>query len=189
MSRLDDELKMAFRREPAPPGFTDKVMERIAARRLEHDSREHVNWWRSLPAWFSATRLLRAAAVAMLLVAIVLVAYRMLAVSPVQQVARDTEGEGAQPPVRQSSGPTRSPEAATARETAEPGLQPTTKSNSVRRASQVSVRVPRRRPEVTPPDQAEAAREQVMLALQIASSTLAGAQRSVQEDEDYSKSK
>jgi len=36
MSRMDDELKSAFRREPAPPGFAGRVLARAA----QQDARE-----------------------------------------------------------------------------------------------------------------------------------------------------
>lgn len=180
MSRLDDELKMAFRRQPAPAGFADKVMESIAAQRPVRESREPGRWWRSLFGWFGGNRLLQAAVVAMLLIAIVVVAYRMFAIPPVRQMARGNERVETPPP----EGPATRPGLPT-----DPVRDQRTSNTADSPAVTSRVRVPPRRPEVTHADEAEAAKEQVMLALQIASSTLADAQRSVQEDENYSKSR
>jgi hypothetical protein len=184
MSRLDDELKMAFRREPAPNGFTERVMERVLQQQVEMESRRQKSWFRLLIGWLGGgnRRMLELAALALLLIAIGLIAYGVFHVPQPEQIAKAEPGQG--PAKLPDSVPTQPP--GPVEKMAQQGPAVTT----VRTGRSFSPR-PRHQTHVkaAPSVEAEAAKEQVMLALHIASSTLGDAQRSVQEDEDYRKSR
>lgn len=178
MSRLDDELKLAFRREPAPTDFTDRVIQRVRLERRPSVVQQSSGWWRQLIRWFDTRnlRLVQVGAVALLLIALLAVAYRISHVTPPAETAVDNPGVQSKP---------------------EPiPLTPVTPVPSVSPdLSVVPVRTPTTQPprirhiQNAPSSEAEAAKEQVMLALQIASSTIGDAQRSVQEGEEFAKSK
>jgi hypothetical protein len=68
MSRLDDELKLAFRRQEPSADFTDRVLARIAA---EQRKPQKVSLWQRLLGWFQMPTLgLAVAAAAVLLIAV-----------------------------------------------------------------------------------------------------------------------
>ncbi len=70
MSRIDDELKLALRREEPSRGFTDRVMERINTLPLAagpEKSREKIFWWRRLLEFFQPLQIKWAMAVALVL--------------------------------------------------------------------------------------------------------------------------
>ncbi|MCI0388925.1 MAG: hypothetical protein MOB07_09205 [Acidobacteria bacterium] len=65
MNRFEDELKMALRREEPAPGFTDRVMARIAELQRQEKSREKSDWLRRLMEFFQPPRMKWAMAGAM----------------------------------------------------------------------------------------------------------------------------
>jgi hypothetical protein len=177
MSRLDDELKKAFRREPAPFGFADRVLERVATQNhvAANGNRRHLV--RALMEWLglNSLRVGVVAAAALLLIAIGFGTYRMLRKNP---------GNGQVAQVRPPDAP--------------PGADPSSKGSDDKVDSSIAVPTPRHTPapaskgpsrapahriETAPSKEAEAAKEKVLLALHIASSTLGEAQRMVQGTE------
>ncbi len=52
MSRFDDELRLALRQEEPPPGFTDRVMARVAELQKQEKPREKTDWLRKLMEFF-----------------------------------------------------------------------------------------------------------------------------------------
>jgi len=65
MNRFEDELKLALRREEPSPGFTDRVMARIAELQRQEKSREKTYWLRRLMEFFQPPRMKWAMAGAM----------------------------------------------------------------------------------------------------------------------------
>jgi hypothetical protein len=65
MNRFEDELKIALRREEPAPGFTDRVMARIAELQRQEKSREKSEWLRRLMEFFQPPRMKWAMAGAM----------------------------------------------------------------------------------------------------------------------------
>jgi hypothetical protein len=174
MSRLDDELRMAFRREPAPPGFTENLLERVREGNIQRVSRRReTGWWRLVIGWFemSNSRLARSAATVLAILVLALLAYKMTPRSrergktAVIQTPQEPRNEqGASPaPIPPDDGIVAG-------------------DSQPRPIKVVTTGVRHRLPQ--PSSEAEAAKEQVMLALHIASSTLGDAQRLVREGEE-----
>lgn len=181
MSRLDDELKMAFRREQPPVDFTDRVLEQIV-----RQPKPRRRWWQTLATFLEPPRLKWVAigATAALLVAIGAAQYSQLhppVIDDSDKVAGGTNVGVAGP---RDTGAVKTPEPV--RETPAPKLEPTPQRNIDRRVVAVS----NRRPQNTRPEnrvgnpEAEAAKEKVMLALYITSTALNDAQRAIREDDD-----
>jgi hypothetical protein len=180
MSRLDDELRMAFRRERPPVDFTDRVLERIA-----RQPAPRLRWWQSLAALFQPPKLRWVAigATAALLVAIGAAQYARL--RPV--VIDDSDTVAIEKPAAESTpAPDGTNSPGPAREAPAPKLEPRPHRSFNHRLVAVSNRT---RNNTRPQDrvvnpEAEAAKEKVMLALHIASTTLGDAQRAIREDGD-----
>jgi len=176
MSRLDDELKIAFRREPAPAGFTDKVLARLAHETRQGKSPHRARWWRAVLAWFDSSnmRLIQVGVAILLFVLIAAVAYRLTRHAPqepVKQAVVTPKPDGADAPTQR----------------ADDTDQKSIATNDSQQEPQAPKR--QRRRELRPSSEAEAAKEQVMLALYVASSTLNDMQRSVQEGDNHRKTK
>ncbi len=104
MSKFDDELKLALRREEPSPDFTSRVMARIAELPAENAAvrqekpREQNEWWRKLTEFFRPQPMKWAVAGAM---AVVLIAaavgasrYREQQLERQRQAALAAEAEG-----------------------------------------------------------------------------------------------
>jgi len=179
MSRLDDELKIAFKRKDAPPDLLARVLAR-----LDEPAPVIKRSWRDRLASFFGIgdmRLVAAAVAALLVVAIAAAWYlapRERAVDSTPQTAqKETAPDKADPRVHADEGVKNQP----APQEVQPknqGKVATGKPGGVRRASNLVARGVR--PKVSP--EAEAAKEKVMYALQIASDTLNDVQRVIQND-------
>lgn len=181
MSRLDDELRMAFRREQPSGDFTDRVLERIARQPVPK-----LKWWQTLAALFQPPKLRWVAigATAALLVAIGAAQYAKLhpaAIDDGGKLAGTQKAEAASKTVG-DAGSVKTPDAI--HQAPAPKLEPTPQRNTDRHLAAVSNRKPnhtRANDRVVNPE-AEAAREKVMLALHITSETLNEAQRAIRDD-------
>jgi hypothetical protein len=71
MKRFDDELKHALRREDPPPGFTDRVMARIAELEKREKSGGKTDWLRRLAEIFQPPQMKWAMAGAMAVLMVV----------------------------------------------------------------------------------------------------------------------
>ena len=181
MSRLDDELRMAFRREQPPVDFTDRVLAKIA-----RQPAPRVSWWQRLAESLQPPKLKWVAigATAALLVAIGAAQYARLHPAVTDDtgkvVAVDNKpqaGEAAKDGGSKTTSPILDVPA--------PKLA-SSQPSSRRHIVAVSNRAPRKPPHtdrVVNPE-AEAAKEKVMLALQITSTTLNDAQRAIADDEE-----
>lgn len=191
MSRLDDELRIAFERKQPSPDFAARVLERI-----NEAPAPEKNWLKRLAGLFGPPKLRWVAigVAASLLVMIGVARYNRLHESPLEQgasLARTNPGSA--------------PGDAGAKKdesVAAPGVAPTA-DDAGGHVQRRSVTAPRRHfnkrdagrapalnqpglaaaPKARPVSaEAEAAKERVLFALQILDSTLADAQRVIQED-------
>lgn len=181
MSRLDDELRMAFRREQPPVDFTDRVLEEIA-----RQPSPRLRWWQTLAASLQPPKLKWVAigATAALLVAIGAAQYSQLHPPVIDDSSRvaGLSDSGVAGDASRDTG------AATTEEPpseAPVKLEPKPRRNVDRDAVAVSNRRPpqnnRPKDRVVNPE-AEAAREKVLLALHITSTALGDAQRAIRDD-------
>lgn len=177
MSRLDDQLREAFRREPPSADFTARVLERVAARPASR-----LSWWRRLAALLEPPKLRWVAigATAALLLAIGAAQYGRLR----QEAFKgDPQVAGAVSPSQEGGKSTVSPERGDRPD--ETGLlAPKLQRSPNRRLHPASHRTDiaqgRKRQELKTEE--EAAKEKLMLALHIASATLNEAQKAVHDD-------
>lgn len=179
MSRLDDELKIAFKRREPSPDFAARVLERINQAPAPEES-----FWQRLAAFFAMPA--RRWATVGLAAAVLLITIGVARYGEVQQPAAQV-GEGVQAVIKPPRVPSN-------------GVAPT-RANSANESTNapraIAVNAPRRhhahratrelvadigKPEPRPSPEAEAAKERVLFALQIASNTLNDAQKAIQED-------
>jgi hypothetical protein len=182
MSRLDDELRMAFRREQPSVDFTDRVLERIARQPVPK-----LKWWQTLAALFQPPKLRWVAigATAALLVAIGAAQYAKLHPAVIDdgggKVAEAPKAEGGSNATGEA-GLAKTPDAI--HQSPAPKLEPKPHGNVERHVVAASNQKPnhiRPKDRVVNPD-AEAAKEKVMLALHITSETLKDAQQAIRDD-------
>jgi hypothetical protein len=182
MSRLDDELRMAFRREQPPVDFTDRVLEQIA-----RQPKPKLRWWQTLAASLQPPKLKWVAigATAALLVAIGAAQYSQLhppAIDDSSKVASASD-PGVAGNAPREGGAVKTQEPVSAAPTPKFEAKPVRNIN--RNVVAVSTRRPpqnnRHQDRVVNPE-AEAARQKVMLALHITSAALGDAQRAIQND-------
>jgi len=179
MSRLDDELRMAFRREQPSGDFTDRVLERIARQPVPK-----LKWRQTLAALFQPPKLRWVAigATATLLVAIGAAQYARLhpeVIDDSGKVAQKAQGGSN---TAGDAGSVKTPDVI--HQAPAPKLEPTPQRNTDHHLAAVSNRKlnhTRAKDRVGNPE-AEAAREKVMLALHITSETLNEAQRAIRDD-------
>jgi hypothetical protein len=192
MNRLEEELRITLRREPAPAGFVEKIVERVAKEPVKSRSSFLDRWRQAWFGWFEISRpaMRGAVAAAVILLAVGLLAFWMTrsgeraATSDQEQVAQTAP---ANPAASDSRAEQRTPQPNAG--SVDPGdsrlvrtrAEPSKSRRIVRTQSDSRVRNAPERIQHHPSSEAEAAKEQVMLALQIASSTLGDVQRSVQE--------
>lgn len=181
MSRLDDELRKAFRREQPPADFTARLLERVA-RQPEPRAR----WWQRLATLLDPPKLRWVAigVTASLLLAIGAAQYGRLN----QSSAGDDEKIAQTDATAAESIKTPRPAGTAPEDNAgEPksGSDGATSKPSIRRGSRGANQRPaprRARQDRALRAEGEAAKETLMLALSIASSALSDAQKAVHND-------
>ena len=178
MSRLDDELRKAYRREQPPGDFTARLLQRVA-RQPEPKAR----WWQRLAMLLEPPKLRWVAigVTASLLLAIGAAQYRRInqpAVTDnreVAVVAPPADGiKPAAPPVETPERNMSEPKSVSSGATKKPSINRASRSRNQRLAQH------RQDPELRA--EGEAAKETLMLALSIASSALSDAQKAVHDD-------
>ena len=184
MSRLDDELRKAFRREQPPADFTARLLERVA-RQPEPRAR----WWQRLAMLLEPPKLRWVAigVTASLLLAIGAAQYRRLN-QPVVSDSGKVATAGA--PTDAIKTPERAPAAPEGNkgELKAPGSNEISKPSIKRGPRPANQRgnqrseLARTRLERELRTEGEAAKESLMLALSIASSALSDAQKAVHDD-------
>jgi len=181
MSRLDDELREAFRRHDPSPDFAARVIE-LAARQPEPGK----NRWKQTLIELLRPPKLRWVAIAVtasLLIAIAAGTYRNL------HRAQPAESTETMAGVKKDE-PTKDPDSAAPSTTVNAAPSPGPSLKSVRKpgntvtANHRAAKLERQR-ELRA--RGEAAKEKVLFALQIASATLKDAQRSINDDNYKSK--
>ena len=179
MSRLDDELRRAFRREQPSANFTARLLERAA-----QQPSPKAPWWRRAAMLLDppTLRWVAIGAAASLLLAIGVAQYSRL-----HRAAVDDQGKIAtNDPAPQASGAgsvTPKGDENSAREVAQTAPEP---AQPIKRAagSSTNHRLARATSQQDrgPQAEGEAAKEKLMLALAIASSALNDAQKAVHDD-------
>jgi hypothetical protein len=196
MSRLDDELKVAFQRQEPSADFAARVMARINEAPAPAD---RARLWQRLAGWFArpVPGYTVAGAMALLLIIIGLSLLRSQRVAGDEgkrlQVAVSADAPASQTPspgglTPDRRGPGRAESAtpfdglnsSTHSATAGTHTEPSARTGAGRQPSHHYVPVVARQ---TPPSaEAEAAKEKVLFALQITSETLNDAQRAISDD-------
>ena len=166
MSRLDDELKIAFRRQEPSPDFTARLIERINSSPAPRpDFRQRLAAWFSMPRF----RWVAIGATAVLLIAIGVGLHQ----TTVKDDGKLLAGNRASTEVDQiNEWGNKTPKVHTSE-------RPRTNIREPRKFRPNAIAV-RREPQPSP--EAEAAKERVLFALQIAGATLNDAQRAIQDD-------
>lgn len=186
MSRLDDELRLIYGRKEPSHDFTDRVMERIARESMAGESRPRARWWQQFAEMFTVPKVRWVAAgfAATLVVAVLAAQY-----ARTPQVAGEPGG-----PITANNGAANNGAASSASREAVVTAPPQKLQVNVKQPQPVAAkknpRAPRSIRERQKPSikdesliaAGEAAKQRLMLALQIASSTLGEAQRIIHDD-------
>lgn len=184
MSRLDDELRNAFRREEPPVDFTARLLERVALRPAPK-----VRWWQRLAMLLEPPKLRWVAigVTASLLLSIGAVQYnkmRLVAVGVGDEVAKiDAPPEaGSTPGVNPEIANPSPTEVIITQKAAPKFIKRSAPSGTTQRLALVRFQKERELKEHELTVEGEAAKEKLMLALSIASSALSDAQKAVHDD-------
>jgi hypothetical protein len=201
MSRLDDELKIAFERKQPSIDFAARVLERINETPAPKRS-----WWQTLAELFQPPKLRWVAigVAASLLVAIGVAQYHRLHETPVEERARIAQTDAAS---ETGNAGAKKDEIVDAndkadalddaapnniekneqRRTVAPSRRRVIKRDAAPGSAMNQARLARATKDQPVSAEAEAAKERVLFALQIVGSTLSDAQRVIQEDSQKSK--
>ena len=186
MSRLDDELRVAFRRVEPPSDFAERVIGRINHGRADNPPAARPGLWQRLKNFLEppVARWVAVGVATSLLVAIFAAQYRLQVVTPELETAPGIAERA--PEVRTAPELKVAPELAPApsveKENAVKQKRVINKAAAGRNISSKNI-LARQRKERQQRVEAERARDQVMLALQIASSTLNDANKMVRGDD------
>jgi hypothetical protein len=176
MSRLDDELRNAFRREPPPADFTARVLERIAQQPVPRP-----RWWQKLATLLEPPKLRWVAigVTASLLLAIGAAQYSKLRRAEVNDSAKIASA-----PAPDGNSATLTPDRNNRRQGLAT-LAPKPGPNIKRGAASSKVRrlaLARYQKERELRAEGEVAKQKLMLALSIASTTLNNAERAIRDE-------
>jgi hypothetical protein len=173
MSRLDDELRNAFKREQPPADFTARVLERVAR---QPEPRRTL--WQRLVALVEPPKMRWVAigVTAALLIAIGAAQYSRLANKVVDDTGKLSQ---AVPPPEEKKAPVNQGEVDAVITHRNSVAVPKKRALSLKRHQLAAARV-EKAPETK--SEAEAAKDKLMLALSIASSALNDAQKAVHDD-------
>ncbi|HXG95150.1 MAG TPA: hypothetical protein VNN73_22630 [Blastocatellia bacterium] len=188
MSRLDDELKAAFRRKEPSPDFAARVLARLGEPVAAPPKK---TLWQRLASLFAPQRMQFVAAAATAMIVVAVAAFWFLQSKPASvdvniSIAEQTAPTAGAPSVQDNSDPKATDETrgtvATANKNKvdrdKPGL---IRASGGRKLNRSRINIAQRAtPRVSP--EAEAAKEKVLFALQIASNTFNDAQRAMQYD-------
>jgi hypothetical protein len=175
MSRLDDELRIALRREEPSQGFADRVMRQIAAPAARKRS-----LWQALVSLVAPPRMRW---VAVGVSASLIVAVSLLQLGRNQRPAGGEIIEAVPPVAATARAPLPAPPAGGSKDggqAAAPDKAPAAVKNIKRRASRPAVTAQRTPAQLAHKRKGEAARDKLLLALRIASETLHETQRLIQ---------
>lgn len=185
MSRLDDELRNAFRREEPPVDFTARLLERVALR----PPVPKVRWWQRLAMLLEPPKLRWVAigVTASLLLSIGAAQYhkmRLAAVGAGDKIARidPTPEAGGTPAVNPENVNPPLTEVTVTPKAPTKFIKRTARSTTTQTLALVRLQKERVLKERELTAEGEAAKEKLMLALAIASSALSDAQKAVHDD-------
>lgn len=177
MSRLDDELRTAFKRESPPDDFTERLLARVA-----QQPGPQPRWWQRLAMLLDPPKLRW---VAIGVTASLLLAIGAAQYSKLNQVVVEDNGTVAK---NQPAPETTSKGSVTAEKDQSPKVTPVTTPKPVQRVKRVvqssnhRLAQARHQQDTELQAEGEAAKEKLMLALFIASSALNDAQKAVHDD-------
>lgn len=179
MSRLDDELKVAFRRQEPPVDFAARVLARLD----EPMPEKKPGFLRALASFFETPRLRWAALGATAIVVAIVLLWQ---IAP-RQAAIDSETEVATTASQPEKESTKDENKIASEVTKQADEQTVNDGGKTAKDERkVSVvkhrRFVARRATVKVDPEAEAAKQQVLFALQLASNTFGDAQRAIQSD-------
>ena len=185
MSRLDDELRIAFKRQEPSTDFAARVLERI-----NQPPAPEKNWWQTVVALFELpkVRLVAIGVTASLLIAIGVAQYRALHQTRVEDRASLAQSDTAP---EASDANTNKDKVVPApdlvnddekKRDARPLHRALDKRAPIVRSASNQPKLARAPKEKGVSAEAEAAKERVLFALQIVGTTLGDAQRVIQED-------
>lgn len=172
MSRLDNELRKAFKREQPSDDFTARLMERVS-----HQPPPKVRWWQRLAMLIEPPKLRWVAigATASLLLAIAAAQFSRIQQTPVNDNGSKAEATAKLPTEEKRVEPLPAP-----------GVEKTTSEiapkQRVHSGNRHHLAQARREERQELKAEGEAAKEKLMLALSIASDALNGAQKAVHDD-------
>ena len=184
MSRLDDELRKAFRREQPSVDFTTSLLQRVAQQPAPRAS-----WWQRLAMLLEPPKLRWVAigVTASLLLAIGAAQYRRLNQTPVgddgKVAARDSSAESIKTPESAVKNPETNKnesKAVGSDAISKPAIRRGPRPANLRTDQRLRAALTQQQKELRA--EGEAAKETLMLALSIASSALSDAQKAVHED-------
>lgn len=175
MSRLDDELRNAFKREQPPADFTARVLERVA-----RQPEPRMSWWQRLAALMEPPKLRWVAigVTAALLIAIGAAQYSRLG----QKVVSDTGKVSKLTPSPEVNNQKAIDPVPTKTNVGTEKQPPQPKQRIRRAPHQSELAIAQLKKDRELRAEAEAAKEKLMYALSIASSTLNEAQKAVHDD-------
>lgn len=181
MSRLDDELKNAFRRVPPPADFTARLLERIAQQPAPKP-----RWWQRLAMFIEPPRLRW---VAIGVTASLLLAIGAIQFSNMRRVPTEDPNLVAQTGTTQKSAEKSAEQGGVTPDNGHPADQVLTPTNAPKLIKRTVSSSTNHRSAMTRNQrdelraEGEAAKEKLMLALSIASSALSEAQKAVHYDD------
>jgi hypothetical protein len=175
MSRLDDELRKAFRREPPPVDFTARLLERVA-----QQPAPKARWWHRLATLLEPPKLRW---VAIGVTASLLLAIGAALYSRLHQVVVNDNGQVSQatsPPEEGIKNPASPDQNNDRQEVMSPKPPPNKRVGYPSPNHRVALAQQQQERELRV--EGEAAKEKLMLALSIASAALNDAQKAVHDD-------
>ena len=172
MSRLDNELRKAFKREQPSDDFTARLMERVS-----HQPPPKARWWQRLATLIEPPKLRWVAigATASLLLAIAAAQFSRMQQTPVNDNGSKAVATAKAPTEEKRVEP--QPASGVEKTTSEIALK-----HRVRPLNRHHLAQARREERQELKAEGEAAKEKLMLALSIASDALTGAQKAVHDD-------
>jgi len=177
MSRLDDELRKAFKREQPSDDFTARLMERVS-----HQPAPKARWWQRLATLIEPPKLRWVAigATASLLLAIAATQFSRIQQTPVNDNGSNSQATAKAKEEKVPDKQLTKDEKVADKQPA-PRKEPTVK-HPVQSLNRRHILQARRDERQELKAEGEAAKEKLMLALSIASSALNDAQKAVHDD-------
>jgi type VI protein secretion system component VasF len=175
MSRLDDELKIAFQRQEPSPDFAARVLARIneaPVAQAQPSLWQRLSGWLAMPAW-------RFAAVTAVALLLILVGLALLRSQRTTTVGNESSPQAVVPPQTDA---TQNGDNKTAQQESAERIATMPQARAVKISRQIHHHAPVIARQAPPSAEAVAAKEKVMFALQITSEALNDVQRAISDE-------